>query len=269
MSPARTALAALSRQLLQERLGVLQVSGVKPFGEPAIDRGQQRAGLVPRALLLPQPAQAQRRPQLQRPGVLATGHGEGLTKTLLPCHHRFVSVTSLEQQLPFEPIQFRLVAPLPRPVHQRQRLVQQLLPDVALTILPICPGQKGQGIWPSGCGPGGLVRRQALPYLPHALLLLSLLDQYQAPAEHPPRQLERKPLRRRQGDEPFCLLASAVPIEIFWHVVYSSVCKHLYLYARSRRTSEPPWRPVSGLRPPLQYAGARSCSPVPRASRRP
>src|SRR5262245_25137852 len=113
MSSARTALAALSRQLLQERLGVLQVSGIKPFGEPVIDRGQQRAGLVPRALLLPKPTQAQRRPQLQRPGVLATGHGEGLTKTLLPCDHRFVSVTSLEQQLPFEPIQFRLVAPLP------------------------------------------------------------------------------------------------------------------------------------------------------------
>src|SRR5207248_5252313 len=65
------------------------------------------------------------------------------------------------------------------------------------------------------------------------------------------------------------ILPSAVPIEVFWHVVYSSVCKHLYLYARSRRTSGQPWRPGSGLRPPVPYAGARSSSPVPRASRRP
>ena len=68
---------------------------------------------------------------------------------------------------------------------------------------------------------------------------------------------------------PPCRRPSAIPIEVFWHVVYSWICKHLYLYARSRRTSGPPWRPVSGLRPPLPYAAARSSSPVPRASRRP
>ena len=31
-------------------------------------------------------------------------------------------------------------------------------------------------------------------------------------------------------------LPSAVPIEVFGHVLYSWVCKHPYLYARSRRT---------------------------------
>src|SRR5919199_5280650 len=64
-------------------------------------------------------------------------------------------------------------------------------------------------------------------------------------------------------------MPSAVPIEVFWHVVYSSVCKHLYLYARSRRTSGSPWRPVSGPRPPLPSVVARSFSPVPKASRPP
>jgi hypothetical protein len=34
-------------------------------------------------------------------------------------------------------------------------------------------------------------------------------------------------------------LASAIPIMVFGHVVYSWACKHLYLYARSRRTSGP------------------------------
>src|SRR5215470_12391448 len=32
-------------------------------------------------------------------------------------------------------------------------------------------------------------------------------------------------------------LPSAVPKEIFGHAVYSWTCQHLYLYARSRRTS--------------------------------
>jgi hypothetical protein len=48
------------------------------------------------------------------------------------------------------------------------------------------------------------VCRQALPYLPYTILLSSLLDQDPAPAQHPARQLERKALRGRQGDERFC-----------------------------------------------------------------
>ena len=118
------------------------------------------------------------------------------------------SLASLEQQLAFEPIELRLVAPLPRAVHQRQRLVQHLLAFVTLARLPVCPGQKGQRVWLSGLCPGRPVCRQALPYLPHALLLSSLLDQYPTPAEHPARQLERKSLRGRQGDERVCPLAS-------------------------------------------------------------
>jgi hypothetical protein len=68
------------------------------------------------------------------------------------------------------------------------------------------------------------------------------------------------------GGYHYALMSSAVPIEVFWHVVSSSICKHLYLCARSRRTSGPRSRPVSGPRPPLRYAAARYCSPVPRAS---
>ena len=50
---------------------------------------------------------------------------------------------------------------------------------------------------------------------------------------------------------------SAVPIKVFGHMVYSWVCKHLYVYARSRRTSGSPWRPGFGLRPPLPYDAVR------------
>ena len=43
-----------SRQRVEERLGVLQVSRVKPLGEPAIDRCEQVIGLSALALLRPQ-----------------------------------------------------------------------------------------------------------------------------------------------------------------------------------------------------------------------
>jgi hypothetical protein len=47
---------ARSGQLLQQDLGFLQVGGVKALGEPAVDQREQLTGLLPLALLLPQPA---------------------------------------------------------------------------------------------------------------------------------------------------------------------------------------------------------------------
>ncbi len=35
-----------SRQLIEQRLRFLQVGGVEPLGEPAVDRGEQLAGLT-------------------------------------------------------------------------------------------------------------------------------------------------------------------------------------------------------------------------------
>src|SRR5262245_21164130 len=165
------------------------------------------------ALALPQPTQAHGGTQFERLRLLAARDGEGLTQTRLPCHPLLFcalclgSCASLEQQLAFEPIELRLVAPLSRAVHQRQRLVQHLLSFVTLALLPVCSGQKGQRVWLSGLCPGRPVCRKALPYLLYALRLSSLLDQYPAPAQHPARQLERKSLRGRQGDERFCPLA--------------------------------------------------------------
>src|SRR5439155_8198844 len=61
-------------------------------------------------------------------------------------------------------------------------------------------------------------------------------------------------------------IPSALPIEVFGHMVYSWVCKHPDLCARSRRTSGLPWRPGSGPRPPVRSVVVRYSSPVPRAS---
>src|SRR5262249_17733590 len=60
----------LSRQLIKQRLGVLQVSGVKALGEPAVDRCQQLIGFDALTLQLPQARQAQGSAQLPGPGLL-------------------------------------------------------------------------------------------------------------------------------------------------------------------------------------------------------
>jgi hypothetical protein len=55
LQPQEEALHAphLSCQRLEQRLGLLQVSGVKALGEPAVDRCEQVIGLLAFALLLP------------------------------------------------------------------------------------------------------------------------------------------------------------------------------------------------------------------------
>jgi hypothetical protein len=56
--------------------GLLQVAGVKPLGEPAINIRQELAGLVPLTLLVSHPTQAHGRRPLQRFCVLAAGEGD-------------------------------------------------------------------------------------------------------------------------------------------------------------------------------------------------
>jgi len=79
-------------QFVQQRLGLLQILGVKPFGEPVVDFGQQLVSFFFLALLLPQAAQAHHRPQLQRLGALATRNLDGMLKTHL-CFFNFRLVT--------------------------------------------------------------------------------------------------------------------------------------------------------------------------------
>src|SRR5262245_38817490 len=69
------------RQLLQQRLGLFEVWGVKGLPEPAVDRRQERPRFGWFALLLPQPAQAHCRPELPRLRLLAPGHRQGILVT--------------------------------------------------------------------------------------------------------------------------------------------------------------------------------------------
>ncbi len=67
----------LSPEFLQPYFGFLEVRGVKPLGEPAVHRCQQRIGLSALALLLPQARETHGGPQLERFRLLTDLPEEG------------------------------------------------------------------------------------------------------------------------------------------------------------------------------------------------
>jgi len=50
-------------QLVEQSLGLLQIERVEAFGEPAVDRSEEIVGLLPLALIAPEPRHAHRRAQ--------------------------------------------------------------------------------------------------------------------------------------------------------------------------------------------------------------
>src|SRR5215475_4629111 len=79
---------AFLRQLLQQRLGFLEVGGVEALGEPAVDRREQVVRFLAFALLLPQAAQAHSGSQLPGFGLLAAGNLNRLLKVRFGFHLR-------------------------------------------------------------------------------------------------------------------------------------------------------------------------------------
>src|SRR6266446_406580 len=67
-----------SGQCIKQCSSLLEVSGVKPLGEPAVDRCEQVVGFGALALLLPEARQAHSGAQLQRFRLLAAGNVQGL-----------------------------------------------------------------------------------------------------------------------------------------------------------------------------------------------
>src|SRR5439155_20563566 len=70
-------------QVLQQRPRVLQVARVEAFGEPGVERGEERAGRVALALALPEPRQAGGGAQLERLGLLPPGDLQGVAEERL------------------------------------------------------------------------------------------------------------------------------------------------------------------------------------------
>jgi len=70
---AHTYHPGLGGQFLQQRLGLLEVSGVEAFGEPVVDFGEHRAGLVAAASIAQQAGKADASAEFEKPGVLPAG----------------------------------------------------------------------------------------------------------------------------------------------------------------------------------------------------
>src|SRR5215471_4036108 len=66
------------RQCLQQRLRLLQVSGVKSLSEPVVDWCQQRMCFGALALVLPEASEARGGAQLPGFGLLVAGNGESV-----------------------------------------------------------------------------------------------------------------------------------------------------------------------------------------------
>jgi hypothetical protein len=62
--------SADSYQLVEQRLGVLQIGGIEALGEPAVNRGEQVVGLLPLASLGPEPGEAGRGAEFPGSGAL-------------------------------------------------------------------------------------------------------------------------------------------------------------------------------------------------------
>src|SRR5262245_19215354 len=175
----------ISPQLLQQRLGLLEVRCVEALGEPVEDRRRQLTDFHALALALPPPAQANRRAQLQGFRLLAPGRLEGLMETGLSL--RLMLGRERQQQLPLESIQPR---PPPALYHPQ--------PFLYLSYILIRLDQQAK-ITRSRhpCGPVG---DQSLADLRDPSLPLALLDQRPAPQDRCLCQPEGKPLLARQHE---------------------------------------------------------------------
>jgi hypothetical protein len=57
-----------------KRFRLLQIARIKPFGEPAVDRGEKLACLLPLALIAPEPGHAHCGAEFPGSGLLLTGN---------------------------------------------------------------------------------------------------------------------------------------------------------------------------------------------------
>ena len=71
------------RQRVQQRLRLLQVSGVKALGEPAVDWREEVMGFLVFALLLPETSETGRGAEFPGFCLLRTGYADGLLEAVL------------------------------------------------------------------------------------------------------------------------------------------------------------------------------------------
>ena len=160
-----------SRQLIEQRLGLLEVGGVKALGEPAVDRGQQLAGLGSLALAAATGGSGSWRPAAPATSPAGGGRCRGPGENRFP-PHRCCSVACCSSNSPLSRYSSASPEALPGVVHHRQRLGQHAQPLLCLSCFPIRLGQQGKIIrqcrllppWPGRRpGPGGSGQSPPLP----------------------------------------------------------------------------------------------------------
>jgi tetratricopeptide (TPR) repeat protein len=75
--------SVLKLQLVEQRLSLFQIAHVETFSEPAVDRSEQVASLIPLALIAPEPRHAHRGAQFLKFRALPTRNREGQIIVLL------------------------------------------------------------------------------------------------------------------------------------------------------------------------------------------
>src|SRR5262249_21695323 len=94
-----------SRQLIEQRFGVLQDGRVEAFGEPVVDRREEITGFGALPLVAPEAGKAHRSPQLPEFRTLPTRNGDGLAKTCFSRHR----IANSDEKIPSKAMHFGLL----------------------------------------------------------------------------------------------------------------------------------------------------------------
>ena len=120
-------------QLIEQPLSLLEIARVETFGKPAADRSEKIAGLIPLALIAPEPREAEGRTQLPEFGALPPRDCECATVAFLRCGVLMYG----QQQRASQPMQFSLGPPRLCRLDQLGGLGQPIEPFVRLPRHPI------------------------------------------------------------------------------------------------------------------------------------
>jgi tetratricopeptide (TPR) repeat protein len=123
-------LAQSSSKLVKQRLGLFQIERVEALGEPAVDRSEQIVGLIPLALMAPEPRHAHRRAQFPELRALPPRHFERVAIAIPRC---CVLAHGLQQRAA-QAVRFGLCPPLLRRLDQLSGFSEPIEPCFRLRL---------------------------------------------------------------------------------------------------------------------------------------
>ena len=127
------------RQLVEQRLRLFQIERVEAFGEPAVDRSEQFAGLLRLPLIAPEPRHAHRGAQFPRFCLLLTCNRERPVEIFFG--FRDVRFRRLQRNFSGHSVNLGLAPRFPCCVHRRYRFANAARGVVEVTEFCICSRQ--------------------------------------------------------------------------------------------------------------------------------